>query len=1040
MSNFEDLYELNFEDEKLFVDANKVKILHAMANFQQSQNKVIKVTDKKFFEEMKTLNENYYNIQTSFDEESIELVSMYCSQQSFYDPEYYNIYLEEKTYFQFLNSFNDLIPILEQPYQRFNDFFKEKIGQMNNINVLKNVDFVSDIFYPYNDNLICVGEFPLSCVMGFSCKNIDIFIHSSNDDDIYQKIIKHVSLTYDISIKSDHFSFSYEDYIIKLFSEKYNCAAELLFLVSIDCYCILIDLKSTMFYTTKRGYYSLKYRVNTVNYEKMDENYEMNLVNSIGYGFNIFIPEHIILPYDLSQFNVTDFSCKCKGLMLLLKYYYCNEKFSFSIDKNTFKINGYEWLFNSIKSIPKIKIEELSCDVKKYSKKEFLELIDADNFFKENEFPMDEMSGHPFETFDDLINHEFIFDLMDEFNCKISGNAILNFLLKKKIFSSSLKLQGTNAYEMTIKKFYMQNSLKKLGLNERIIINHIDSLEYSPNYSDDGHDDEIDFYIKNICDYLSPRFSNLDHLEKSLCLIFNVDSFSKYSKEEIMSNFPWLEDECVMDILNLSNVYYKLLDIKKLCLDAENVLKQIPNLYVIRGFNQSNDYISRYERDLTDNSNSDINDELYITKEGIFCSDRMIQLIKNKTNIDYKIPGFRYDFSDDEKIPEHSYEKNFPDYLPKEHLKFNSRFYLLLNFCHNAKIHSKDMEDYTLKLFETDHIKTYEELLEIKNKIHEKYEKLMELMSEYDDDFLRVREIKQAFLETVVKTRFTLDVSSYLNTFIKNFNLSSLDCEIINLLIKMNIFYTENGKFEIYCNIIRMKQETRKKLFSIYKKHFLVGNSRKDKILVRNFKFCTEYNFPFFYSEHIKTCQDVYEFELISKIFTKMDIGFEQKLSHAMTEFIFGNQFLSNRTIEVIKSLKEKLRSVKMATEHMELIDLVISKKSCLYKRILLKIEETDIGIIVQKIMDLIFDSTKRSTSKHVFELKQGICDLSSDSSDDEMSLKLRSKSNNRSKFVNKPRSNSDDSSEKIIVCFEEEYDGNGRKSKRFFSDDEDDL
>ena len=797
-----DEYTLIFGDETLIVNGNRYPMLQSMSDFQGKNSKTLIVTDEVFFEDMKRLENDYYTYQTSFDYESYELCSMYCKTQTMYDPEYYNIYAEEKTY-RNLQGFDELIPILEFPVQPRNEFFDVKVSNSKKRNeifteskfysnkLISKRDFIyypitgdyeihdpsyflPNLFLPYVDYLVCAGGYPISCLFYVDYNDVDIFIHSC-DEEKAQEIIDYIASKHKVYINDKTCMFFYNCHKIQIILSIYTSPSQIIHGFDVDCCCILYDLKSQMLYATKRGFYALRNRVNTVNYDRMSKSYPFRLGKYMKRGFPVAVPyenENLVFPRDFEYMNVKDFTPKTNGLLTMLKYVlfdtskisdYEEEKFElYKQQKIEFKIhnpdeqvsstfnklvleNHLTWINNvdisNNLSIPKL--SKLLDKLKSYDIYEFRQLIDAENYFsKINDTSEVNFFGIPTKYHAKLKNPTFLMDLVKVYDCKVIGFSVLTFLTGRYIKTSEISIiSKIEIPNFELQRFFIKHSLENMGINYGAMEKRLkfDNIE---NYKDSIIDTfKTIYYGEHIF---------VDHFTKCLFLIFNMKYergrkkhyfFPKLTKKEIINRITELYDntEVINDISTLVKKYYKIQDLILLYIKIKHFIGRIPCFNVISEqeknnsvFKKSNNkkYLSIYESLKHKNDKNDKNENILIkdgvkivlSTDGIHCSEKTLYSLQNKVfkNFHVGIPGFRYknaknrlDFELDRKYNPHLGPLRDD----------SNQFYSLLEFISNLNLYSEELVNIVNEILpdENNEIKNYRELMNLKNKIENIY-------------------------------------------------------------------------------------------------------------------------------------------------------------------------------------------------------------------------------------------------------------------------------------------------------------------------------
>ena len=250
-----------------------------------------------------------------------------------YPEQYYKIYEEEKTY-RNLKNFDYLIK-LNNPnltITPFDNNDKENIIGNNCISSItqkKNSKLIFNLLNEnflklYSNNLVIAGGFALSLYnheddINDVFDDIDIFIHSCTEDQTKMMIFNIIERIFtsndrqlpdtrigkaiDTTIKfvkstdsENAFSItvstrSREEIKIQFIKRIYSSPSEIIHGFDIDSSCILFDINSNSFYTTKRGYYSLTNKTNIINFNKLSPSYEYRLIKYFKRGYNIYIPQ-----------------------------------------------------------------------------------------------------------------------------------------------------------------------------------------------------------------------------------------------------------------------------------------------------------------------------------------------------------------------------------------------------------------------------------------------------------------------------------------------------------------------------------------------------------------------------------------------------------------------------------------------------------------------------------------------------------------------------------------------------------------------------
>ena len=190
-------------------------------------------------------------------------------------------------------------------------------SQTKNINILSSI--IKRLIKNgknYLKNVVIAGSFALETYLDRASTNyndVDLFIHSCNIKTA-KRIIKDFIKSSDkvfytenaISIKT---TFGKVQFIFRLYSSQ----SQIIHGFDIDSSCILLDLQTQKYYATKRCYYALKYKINTINFDRLSPSYEYRMIKYFIKGFDMFIPrEDLLVNFDFKE--------KPIGAGIIMKY------------------------------------------------------------------------------------------------------------------------------------------------------------------------------------------------------------------------------------------------------------------------------------------------------------------------------------------------------------------------------------------------------------------------------------------------------------------------------------------------------------------------------------------------------------------------------------------------------------------------------------------------------------------------------------------------------------------------------------------------
>ena len=529
----------------------------------------------------------------------------------------------------------------------------------------------------FSDILVIAGNSALDGILNYSMGTIDIFFHSCTNEQA-QEVVDYINKTYNIHQSKNLLTFIFNNIKIQLSLVIYNTMLDVARSFSVDCECVLYDLKTMAYYTTKRGYYSLSYRVNTLNFDYLSSDYLEHICEFINMGFSITVPYfnggNLTLPYDFRYINTLDFSSQNNEIMKFLKCFLFQEVKYFDIcpfpDYNNKKIstnltefftnitlyNGEKLNFQTNSTSLNNSKWEISDEVKKYNFPilfdDKLKHISVDELKEiiENPFDKNIYSGfisQPVQKFDKIDN--FIFEFVKEFDCYVFGSIVLNAVSGYLLQYNSpvyIILKNNEFKNNHFELFYYKYHLRLLNISE-------DEINYIFKDMDEFQD-----LHELLSDYFYPSISDLDCVIKSLSsklsLIFKGKNFSENGLE-ILELYPNCSQKYVDKVTNLVKLYHRMIKTNELYLKIELFTENIPKFIIVETNEKISDDIilSKHEKydpnRETTNKNIEIiidnilygnNSEnlldferLILSKDGIITDDFCLYCVKNKVHL-----------------------------------------------------------------------------------------------------------------------------------------------------------------------------------------------------------------------------------------------------------------------------------------------------------------------------------------------------------------------------------------------------------------------
>ena len=270
-----------------------------------------------------------------------------------YDPKYFLISEEEKIYrnlkdFDHCIDITDDTELLKKTKKLSESCFPgentlpEKIkGYPSRIK-----DSIFDLFYEFKDNIIIAGGAALSLYYSkynraISSSDVDIFFINCTPERALE-IIRAIEsksvatgenkmlFTINRTRNTEHAytlyktyhpnpTISYPIYVeIQFIKRIYSSPSEIIHGFDVDSCCILATMDKK-YYTTKRGYYALQHKYNTVNFNHLSPSYEYRCLKYLDRTFNLYIPQMSQLKNNMI-FDENVFPVPNRGAYIILSF------------------------------------------------------------------------------------------------------------------------------------------------------------------------------------------------------------------------------------------------------------------------------------------------------------------------------------------------------------------------------------------------------------------------------------------------------------------------------------------------------------------------------------------------------------------------------------------------------------------------------------------------------------------------------------------------------------------------------------------------
>ena len=241
---------------------------------------------------------------------------------------------------EFNNEILREVVLAKRPNRTYQDFYSDIP-----LNRTRSLETIKDKLNHYHicetllksrlwNNVLLAGGSVLNAVIDYNAvKDYDLFIYGLSEDQATEKVHQiAAALSPDEICRTEHAitfrkrgdSYGNKGYYIQIILRLYQTKSEVLHGFDLDSSCVGYD--GTTIWLTSRSLYSLKYMINTIDFDRMSPTYEVRLAKYMVRGFAIHIPD-----FNQKQINkskIQDFIDSAKkskyptGLDFLLLHYY----------------------------------------------------------------------------------------------------------------------------------------------------------------------------------------------------------------------------------------------------------------------------------------------------------------------------------------------------------------------------------------------------------------------------------------------------------------------------------------------------------------------------------------------------------------------------------------------------------------------------------------------------------------------------------------------------------------------------------------------
>jgi len=312
----QNLYTVVYKDQELVLDSNVVNYLNTMADFY-SLGKRLVLSEEQTFQELLEINNNLEYYRSLLEP---NYYTEFYGIKSYYDPQFISAYntnevtVENEVTFEINPFFNtdetvDLNKVVRDISSNFNQKFIEQYHIKNGIPTINKLVTSSlqtikrqhlpiyEILSGFSDILVAGPKYVNNFLFGIRGNCIDFYCFSSNLKELRKTLCKYFSFYEDenkISLNND---------IVVIYKTKFTNIEDIVNSFDLDCECCAMNVSSGEIYKNQRCIYSHKYKVNTINPEKISLLYYRTLAKYSNYGFSIVDSNKFVFPFDLNKFE-----------------------------------------------------------------------------------------------------------------------------------------------------------------------------------------------------------------------------------------------------------------------------------------------------------------------------------------------------------------------------------------------------------------------------------------------------------------------------------------------------------------------------------------------------------------------------------------------------------------------------------------------------------------------------------------------------------------------------------------------------------------